>query len=77
MSGDNGDRAIMAAIARRGQRPLREVWWQHARWYTIPGTPPETWDDYADSFIELFARDSDELLYAMTEHVKERLAELN
>ena len=76
-TGDNGDRAILAALARRGQRPVRDVWWQHARWYTIPGTSPETWDEYADKFTDLFSRESLEILHHMTEWARGRVAELN
>ena len=76
-AGDSGDRAILAAIGRRGQRPVREVWWQHARWFTIPGTPPEVWDEYADGFMDIFSRDGLETLAGMTEWARERLAGLN
>lgn len=76
-TGDNGDRAILAVIQRDMQAPVRDIWWRYARWYSKPGTPPEVWAEGADRFIEIFSRDGDETLYYMTEHARERLAELN
>jgi hypothetical protein len=59
------------------QEPLRDIWWRHARWFTMPGTPPEVWDDYAGKLIGVFGGESDKILYGMTEWARGRLAELN
>ena len=75
--GDNGDRAILAVIQRKMQAQVRDIWRMYARWYTIPGTTSETWDEYADTFMEMFSRKSLQVLHGMTEFARERLAELN
>jgi hypothetical protein len=76
VSGDKGDRAILAAMDRRGERPVREVWWQYMQAYSRPGTPPEVVDEDTDHLMAIFSENL-EMLYDGTEHARERLAELS